>query len=94
MVTATGLNVAAATAYQLIQSNNGAQLDAIALSGNDTIYGSGGSDVLMGYGGNNTFIGVRDGVDYAAYSGVAGAYTISVNSTGFVCLVPMAAGIN
>ena len=88
VVTATGLNVPAATAYQLIQSNNDIQLDATALSGNDTIYGAGDSDVLMGYGGNNTIIGVPNGVDYAAYSGAASAYSISVNSSGFVVSRP------
>ena len=44
-VTATGLNVAAATAYQLVQSSNAIQLEATALSGDDTIFGAGDSDV-------------------------------------------------
>jgi Repeat of unknown function (DUF5648)/RTX calcium-binding nonapeptide repeat (4 copies) len=96
VASATGLNVAAATAYQLIQansSNSGTQLDAIALNGNDTIYGSGGSDVLMGYGGNNTFIGVSRAQivgahDYVAYSGVLSAFSISVTSSGFVVSRP------
>ena len=42
----------------------------------------------MGFGGNNTIIGVRAGVDYAAYSGAASAYSISVNSSGFVVSRP------
>ena len=88
VVTATGLDVAAATAYQLIQSNNDIQLEATALSGDDTIFGAGDSDVLVGFGGNNSIIGVHVGVDYAAYSGVASAFPITVNPYGFVVSRP------
>jgi serralysin len=86
--TATGLSVAAATAYQLIQSNNVAQLEAVALSGADTIYGAGDGDILVGFGGNNTIIGVQSGADYAAYSGAASAYTVTVDATGFLVSRP------
>ena len=79
----TGLNISAATVYQLVQSGNPLQLSALALSGDDTFYGAGDSDVLVGYGGNNTFNGVQSGVDYVAYSGPASAYTVTANATGF-----------
>ncbi len=88
VVTATGLNVPATTAYQLVQSNNANQLAALALSGNDTISGAGNGDVLVGYGGNNTLVGVQTGTDYAGYSGAASAYTITADPSGFLVSRP------
>lgn len=84
----TGLNLPAATAYQLIQSSNLLQLEALALSGDDILYGAGNSDVLVGYGGNNTFIGVQSGVDYVAYSGASSAYAVTADAAGFTVTRP------
>ena len=46
-------SVDAVTAANLINSNNLSALHNIALSGNDTISGSGGSDRLLSYAGND-----------------------------------------
>ena len=79
----SGVSVPATTVYQLIQANRLSDLYAIALSGNDTIQGSGAGDVLKGFGGNDTLTGVAGGTDTAAYSGAAAQYTVTANGQGF-----------
>lgn len=88
LATVSGIAVPAATAFQLITQNRLPDLYAAALSGNDTIQGSGAGDVLKGFGGNDTLIGVAGGNDTAAYSGVAAQYTVTPNSQGFIVTKP------
>lgn len=72
---ASGFNISAAKAYKLIQVDGNARgLYELALSGNDTIYGSNYADVLLGYNGND-FISAGSGDD--SVSGGAGNDTIN-----------------
>jgi len=71
MFSATGVNIPYSIYASYSSANNAQGLAAYALSGNDTIIGSGGDDTLRGYAGNNTLNGGGgyNTLDYSAAPG-------------------------
>lgn len=87
-VASSGLNVPAATAYQLVGEDRWHDLLATALSGNDTINAWEPTDVLEGFGGNDTLVGQPGGSNIAVFSGVASQYSITETRGGYVVSGP------
>ena len=93
-------SVPAATAAFLIDSNQGSQLAALVLAGNDTLIGSGYTDHLIGYGGNdllyassgNDIFDGGDGTDTVSYSGNRSAYTVTAITNAWQVQKPSASG--
>jgi len=78
----SGLNVSLSTIDSYSQSGDALGLYQIALSGNDTIIGSGFNDALQGFGGNDTINGGA-GIDTTRYLSTSSNYTITPNTNGF-----------
>ncbi len=81
----SGLSVSLSTIDSYSQSGNALGLYQIALSGNDTINGSGFNDALQGFGGNDTINGTT-GIDTARYLSTSNNYTITPNTNGFTVI--------
>jgi serralysin len=79
-ITASNINLPAATAYSYIQTRNDISgFIAAVLNGNDSITGSSANDVLKGFGGNDIIDGGL-GRDTAAFSGFRANYTVSATN--------------
>ena len=91
----SGLSIPGDTYASYVNSNDGAGLQAYALSGDDTISGSNYGDVLWGYAGNDTLTGglgndVLDGgtgTDTAVFSGLHSQYALIPQASGWVMCI-------
>jgi len=85
----SGVSVPALAVQAFLNNGDAIGLQQYGLSGADTINGSSFSDSLLGYAGNdvirggggNDYIDGGLGLNTAVYSGVASAYSITLNGT-------------
>lgn len=82
-VSVSNLSLSAPTVAYYVQNNLDEALFSIALSGNDSIYGSPGNDTINAYGGTN-YVDGGGGINTEQFSGNLSQYSFNETSQGLV----------